>query len=222
MLRAGSSAILIADDHAIVREGLCEAFQARANWKVCGQAETGPQAVRMARELSPDVLVLDISLPELSGVLVAREVRRASQHTEVLIFTMHDSEQLVREALGAGARGYVLKSAPTSDVLRGVEALLQRRAYFCTRVAESVLRGYLMLSDDRNHPAAGSDDPLTGRELLVAQMLAEGRGNKVIASMLGVSAKTIESHRGNIMRKLDAHSLADIVRYAVRHHLIEP
>jgi DNA-binding NarL/FixJ family response regulator len=222
MVRAGSPTILIADDHAIVREGLCEAFEAREAWTVCGQAETGPQAVRMARELAPDVLVLDISLPELSGVLVAREVRRVSQHTEVLIFTMHDSEQLVREALSAGARGYVLKSAPTSDVLRGVEALLQKRAYFCARIAESVLRGYLMLSDDRHHLLAGSDDPLTGREVLIAQMLAEGRGNKVIASMLGVSAKTVESHRGNIMRKLDAHSLADVVRYAVRHHLIEP
>jgi DNA-binding NarL/FixJ family response regulator len=220
MISSDGASILLADDHAVVRAGVREALEQRAGWHVCGEAGDGRDAVRMTLDLAPDVLVLDISIPRQNGVQVARDLRRRQSRTEILMFTMHDSEQLVRETLAAGARGYVLKSAPTADLLRGVESLLNHKPYFCPRISETVLRGSQPSPPDEMI-AHGAED-LTGRELLVVQMLAESRSNKVIARDLGISVKTVETHRANIMRKLGARSLADLVRYAVRNSLVEP
>jgi DNA-binding NarL/FixJ family response regulator len=175
----------------------------------------------MARELSPDVMILDISMPDLSGVLVAREVRKIKSRTELLIFTMHDSEQLVREVLSAGARGFVLKSALPEILIQAVTSLLNHKPYFCPGITDAVLRGYLSPGGPSLSETIEGSENLTTRELLIVQLLAESRSNKVIASMLDISVKTVESHRGNVMRKLGAHSLADIVRYAIRNKLIE-
>jgi DNA-binding NarL/FixJ family response regulator len=221
MLSSNSPTILIADDHAIVRAGLRETLTLQPGWTICGEASNGHDAVRMAREQSPDVMILDISMPDLSGVLVAREVRKLKSRTELLIFTMHDSEQLVREVLSAGARGFVLKSALPEILIQAVTSLLNHKPYFCPGITDAVLRGYLSPGGPSLSDAIEGSENLTTRELLIVQLLAESRSNKVIASMLDISVKTVESHRGNVMRKLGAHSLADIVRYAIRNKLIE-
>ena len=221
MLSSNSPTILIADDHAIVRAGLRETLTLQPGWTICGEASNGHDAVRMARELSPDVMILDISMPDLSGVLVAREVRKLKSRTELLIFTKHDSEQLVREVLSAGARGFVLKSALPEILIQAVTSLLNHKPYFCPGITDAVLRGYLSPGGPSLSETIEGSENLTTRELLIVQLLAESRSNKVIASMLDISVKTVESHRGNIMRKLGAHSLADIVRYAIRNKLIE-
>lgn len=213
--------ILLADDHSIVRAGLREALESQPGWTICGEASNGRDAVRLARELVPDVMILDISMPDLSGVIVARDVRKLKTHTELLIFTMHDSEQLVREVLSAGARGFVLKSASTENIIAAVGSLLNHKPYFCPGITDAVLRGYLSPGGHGLSEVLEGSEALTTRELLIVQLLAESRSNKVIASMLDISVKTVESHRGNIMRKLGAHSLADIVRYAIRNKLIE-
>ena len=217
-----SPTILLADDHSIVRMGLRKALEASGAWKVCGEACNGREALRMTQELAPDLLVLDISMPDLSGVLVARDIRKLRLKTEILVFTMHDSEQLVREVLSASVRGFVLKSAPTETVLQAVASLLTHKPFFCPGITDAVLRGYLAPSGSPLGEHLESGESLTTRELLIVQLLAESKSNKVIASMLNISVKTVESHRGNIMRKLGAHSLADLVRYAVRNKLIEP
>ena len=221
MLSSNSPTILIADDHAIVRAGLRETLTLQPGWTICGEASNGHDAVRMARELAPDVMILDISMPDLSGVLVAREVRKLKSRTELLIFTMHDSEQLVREVLSAGARGFVLKSALPEILIQAVSSLLNHKPYFCPGITDAVLRGYLSPGGPSLSEAIEGSENLTTRELLIVQLLAESRSNKVIASMLDISVKTVESHRGNVMRKLGAHSLADIVRYAIRNKLVE-
>jgi len=208
-----ASTILLADDHSIVRAGLREVLETQSGWTICGEAANGRDALRLARELVPDVMILDISMPDVSGVIVARDLRRLKTRTELLIFTMHDSEQLVREVLSAGARGFVLKSASPENIIAAVASLLNHKPYFCPGITEAVLRG---MGD-----VIEGAETLTTRELLIVQLLAESRSNKVIAAMLDISVKTVESHRGNIMRKLGAHSLADIVRYAIRNKLIE-
>lgn len=213
--------ILLADDHSIVRAGLREALEAQPGWTICGEASNGRDAVRLAKELVPDVMILDINMPDLSGVIVAREVRKLKTRTELLIFTMHDSEPLVREALSAGARGFVLKSASTDNIIAAVSSLLNHKPYFCPGITDAVLRGYLAPGGQGLSEMLGGSEALTTRELLIVQLLAESRSNKAIAAMLDISVKTVESHRGNIMRKLGAHSLADIVRYAIRNKLIE-
>ncbi|CAN5167476.1 response regulator transcription factor [soil metagenome] len=218
--------ILLADDHSIVRAGLREALESQPGWTICGEASNGRDAVRMAKALTPDVMILDISMPDLSGVIVARDVRKLKTHTEVLIFTMHDSEQLVREVLSAGARGFVLKSASTEIIIAAVASLLNHKPYFCPGITEAVQRQTRQLADRGGGGHALGEliegaETLTTRELLIVQLLAESRSNKAIALMLDISVKTVESHRGNIMRKLGAHSLADIVRYAIRNKLIE-
>lgn len=213
--------ILLADDHSIVRAGLREALESQPGWTICGEASNGRDALRLAKELVPDVMILDISMPDLSGVIVARDVRKLKIHTELLIFTMHDSEQLVREVLSAGARGFVLKSASTDNIITAVASLLNHKPYFCPGITDAVLRGYLSPGGQGLGEVIEGSETLTTRELLIVQLLAESRSNKVIASMLDISVKTVESHRGNIMRKLGAHSLADIVRYAIRNKLIE-
>lgn len=213
--------ILLADDHSIVRAGLRDALEAQPGWTVCGEASNGRDALRLAQALLPDVMILDISMPDVSGVIVARDVRKLKIHTELLIFTMHDSEPLVREVLSAGARGFVLKSASTETIIAAVASLLNHKPYFCPGITDAVLRGYLSPDGYGLGDVIEGSETLTTRELLIVQLLAESRSNKVIASMLDISIKTVESHRGNIMRKLGAHSLADIVRYAIRNKLID-
>lgn len=212
--------IIVADDHDIVRHGLRTLLETRQGWEVIGEASDGRQAVDMAKRLKPDVAVLDISMPELNGLEAARQILHDLPRTEVLILTMHRSEQVVRELLQAGARGYLLKNDAARELVAAVEALSQHQPFFSSEVSEIVLQGF-------RKPAADTDSSqtpsarLTARERQIAQLLAEGKSNKEVASALGISVKTAETHRTNIMNKLNLHSLSELVRYAVRNNMIE-
>jgi DNA-binding NarL/FixJ family response regulator len=211
--------ILIADDHELIREGLRARLEKRTGWKVCGEAVNGRQAVEMAWALKPDVAVLDISMPGLNGIEATRQIRKACPGTEVLILTMQQSEGLVRDVLAAGARGFVLKTDTARLLVAAVEALAEGKPFFTGKVSELVLGAFLDPDRSARLDEAGRLSP---REREIAQLLAEGKTNKDVAAMLGVSVKTIDAHRANIMRKLNLHSVAELVRYAVREKLIEP
>ncbi len=212
--------ILIADDHELIREGLKARLEKQEGWQVCGEAVNGRQAVELARTHMPDVAVLDISMPELNGIEATRQIRRECPKTEVLILTMQESEGLVRDVLAAGARGFVLKTDTSRLLVSAVEALAEGKPFFTGKVSELVLGAFL----DPGHAtrAAADSGRLSPREREIAQLLAEGKTNKEIAAKLGVSVKTIDAHRANIMRKLNLHSVAELVRYAIRERLIEP
>ena len=212
--------ILVADDHDVVRRGLRSLLQSRSGWQVCGEAENGREAVERAQKLKPSVVILDVTMPEMGGVEATRQILKALPKTEVLVLTMHDSEELVREVLDAGARGYVLKTDTGRDLIRAVESISEHRPFFTTKIAEMVLGGYL--GKPRSGSAEVKPSSLTSRELEVIHLMSEGLSNKEVASALGISAKTAEAHRINIMRKLNLHSIAEVVRYAVRNKLLEP
>lgn len=213
--------ILIADDHELVREGIKMRLQAHPGWKVCGEASNGRQAVQLALQLNPDIAVLDISMSELNGIDAARQIRKGSPHTEVLVLTMMESEELVREALAAGARGFLLKTDASHLLTSAIESLLQHKPFFSSHVSGVLLSELL-------EPGSASDDDrasrsrLTPREREIIQLLAEAKTSKQIAARLGVSDKTVEAHRANIMHKLNLHSIAELVRYAIRNKIIQP
>jgi DNA-binding NarL/FixJ family response regulator len=211
--------ILVADDHEVVRRGVRALLEARPGWEVCAEATDGREAVAKTAETRPDVVILDIGMPGLNGLEAARQIRKGSPQSEVLILTMHESEQVVQEVLAAGARGYVLKSDAGRDLVAAVEAVHGKRTFFTSSVAERVLKSFVA----GGRPAEpGEISTLTRREREVTQLLAEGKGNKEVADILGISVRTAETHRTNIMRKLDCHSLSDLVRYAIRNNIITP
>jgi DNA-binding NarL/FixJ family response regulator len=209
--------ILVADDHEIVRRGVRALLEAHPGWKICGEAVDGREAVDKAGRLRPDIVILDIGMPVLNGLEAARQIRKHTSQCQVLILTMHESEQVVREVLTAGARGYVLKSGAGRDLVKAVEALSRHETFFTSQVAEYVLQSFL---DARGGEPASS--AVTPREREVIQLLAEGRGNKEVATTLGISVRTAETHRTHIMRKLGCRSFSDLVRYAIRNNIIAP
>ena len=213
--------ILIADDHDVVRRGLKSLLQTRPGWEVCSEASDGREAVELAKKFKPQVVVLDVTMPGLGGLEATRQILGVLPRTEILILTMHESEELVGEVLEAGARGYVLKTDTGRDLLRAVEAVSEHKPFFTTKIAEMVLQGYL---ERKRQPVAARSQPgsLTAREREVIHLLAEGRSNKQVATILGIATKTAEAHRINIMRKLNLHSIAEVVRYAVRNQLLSP
>jgi DNA-binding NarL/FixJ family response regulator len=207
--------ILIADDHDVVRSGLHAILNSQPGWEVVAEAEDGKRAVELAAETQPNVAILDYQLPILNGVDATREIRAFHPQTEVLIFTMHESEPLIRELLEAGARGYLLKSDARRFLIAAVEALARHQPFFTGRVSEALLSAFLA----NTHPSA---DVLTHRERGVVQLIAEGRTNKEAAQLLGINLKTVETHRAAAMRKIKANSSADLIRYAIRNKLVEP
>ncbi len=215
--------ILLADDHDVVRHGVRALLQDQLGWEVCAEASTGRQAVDMALKLKPQIAVIDLSMPDLNGLEATRQIRKALPHTEVLIFTMHDSEQLVRDVLSAGARGYVLKSDASRHLVSAVQALAEHKHYFSSQVSETVLAGYLRAMAERPEETAGPvSGPLTAREREIVQLLAEGKSNKEVGVALGISVKTVETHRASVMRKLGINSVVELVHYAIRNKLVSP
>jgi len=213
--------ILIADDHEIVRRGLRAILENQPEWQVVDEAVTGREALEKAKSSSPDVAVIDIGMPELNGLEATRQILKLMPQTEVLILTMHESEQIIREVLAAGARGYVLKSDAGKDLVTAVDALCHHRTFFSSKVSEMLLHSYLRRSD-RSEPVEPMRSRLTTREREIVQLLAEGKSNKEVATALNISIKTAETHRTNIMNKLDLRSITELVRYAVRNNIVEP
>ena len=211
--------ILLADDHDIVRRGLKDLLEQHVGWQVCAEAANGREAVELALQHQPHVAVVDLSMPELNGLEATRRIRQSLPNTEVLIFTMHESEELIREVLGAGARGYLLKSDAVRQLIPAVESLSQKKPYFAGRVSEVVLDGFL--KGGQTALEGPTAERLTSREREVVQLLAEGKSNKQIARLLDLSVKTVETHRTAAMRKLELNSLPDLVRYAVRMQIIQ-
>jgi len=207
--------ILIADDHEIVRHGLRRLLETQPGWQVCGEAANGREAVAKARHLKPEVAVLDFGMPELNGAEATRQILRESPRTEVLVLTMHDAEQLVREVLGAGARGYVLKSDASHELVAAVQALLEHKTFLSPGVSKLVVEGYLRGSELET-PA----DRLTPREREIVQLVAEGKSNKEVSAVLNISIKTVEAHRSHLMHKLNLSSVSQLVRYAIRNKIV--
>lgn len=216
--------IFIADDHEVVRKGLMSLLEKHADWEVCGEAAEGREAVDKVAKLKPHVVVLDIGMPNLNGLEATRQILKDNPDARVLILTLHDSDHLVREVLNAGARGFLLKSDAARDLVAAVEALLRDKTYFTSKVAALVLEGYLN-GGGVPGPSKRSHNRLTPREREIVQLLAEGKSTKEVAVALGLSVKTAETHRSNIMRKLQIHSVSDLVLYAVRNnivHVVQP
>lgn len=213
--------ILVADDHELARRGIRSLLESRSDWEVCGEAKDGREAVEQAAALKPDLVLLDIGMPNLNGLEAARQILAASPGVAILILTMHDSDQTIREVLRAGARGFLLKSDAGKDLVDAVEALQTQRTFFNDRVSRMVLDGYLDRESPERLNGVTSNDILTTREREVIQLLAEGKTSKEVAVTLKLSVKTAETHRTNLMRKLGLHSVADLTRYAVRNGIVQ-
>lgn len=216
--RPRAARIVIADDHEMVRRGVVSTLADVERWTVVAQADNGREAAALVEMHKPDIAILDLSMPELNGLDATRRILAVRPETCVLILTAHESEQLVREVLNAGARGYVLKSDAGRILVRAVEALLEGQTFFTSKVARLVLDGYLRGSGSERQDVA---QILSAREREIVQLLAEGASNKDVARALGISVKTAETHRSNIMRKMEFASLSDLVKYAVRNKIIE-
>ena len=212
--------ILIVDDHDLMRRGIKALLQSHAGWEVVGEAHTGREAVAKAEELKPDVAILDISMPDLNGIEAARRIRKSAPNTEVLILSVHYSDQLIRDILEAGVRGYIVKSDSDRDLVIAVETLANHKPFFTPRATEVILSNFNGARPGNDLPESVRDR-LTSREREIVQLLAEGKSSKEVASSLGISVKTAETHRANIMRKLQLHTVTDLVRYAVRNQIIE-
>ena len=204
--------ILIADDHAVVRSGLRALLSEQPNWQVVAEAADGKEAVAQVLKTAPDVAIIDYSLPLLNGVEVTRQIRQRSPGTEVIIFTIHDNNNLIRDLLKAGALGYLLKSDAKRLLLTAVETVAQHQPFFTAMVSDLLLQFFL---------TKNNDTPLSARERSIVQLISEGHTSRKIASILHISVKTVETHRAAAHRKLNLGSTADLVRYAIRNRIIE-
>jgi DNA-binding NarL/FixJ family response regulator len=213
--------VLLADDHEVVRAGLRALLEEQTGWEVVAEAADGRDAVDKASKLKPDAVVIDIAMPSLNGLEAVRQIIKAAPHTKVLVLTMYDSDPLIQQVLQAGARGYLLKSDAGRDLVSAIDALRRNKTFFTPKVSQMVLEGYL---DKSPREIAVEGEPeslrLTSRQREIVQLLAEGKSSKEVAAVLGLSVKTAETHRANIMRKLDCHSVTELVRYAIRNHII--
>ena len=207
--------IFLADDHELVRNGIRFILNTQPEWEVCGEAANGRDAVERVATTKPDIVIIDIGMPDLNGLEATRQIMKAHPAVKVLVLTVHESHQVVREVLNAGARGYILKSDASRDLIAAIQALQRNKTFFTSTVAELVLDSFLT-----GKPGI-KQEVLTTREREVVQLVAEGKGTKEVAVALGLSVKTAETHRSNIMRKLDIHSVSELVLYAVRNHIIQ-
>ena len=212
--------ILVADDHPIVRRGLRSLLESQPDLQVCAEAGDGATAMELVIKDRPDLVVLDLTMPQKNGLEVTRLIREESPSTEVLILTMHFSEEIAREVLRCGARGYLLKSDADIELIHAVRHIQQHKPFFTGKLAMSMAESFVRDTGARNDNS-NNDQPLSARELEVVQLLASGKSNKEAAAMIGVSTRTVESHRNHIMRKMDFRSFSDLIRFAIRNNLIQ-
>ena len=217
-MKSEGTRILLVDDHELVRRGLRSLIESHPGWEVCGEAADGRTAAKLAGTLAPHVVVMDLTMPHLNGLDAARRILRKDRGMSIIILSMHESEQHVREVLAAGARGYVLKSAAGRDLVAAIEALLRGETFFTSPVAARIHGQEFGHGSRRRSLRPGG--PLTPREREILQLLAEGRTNKEVGQLLHISIKTAETHRARIMRKLAIDSVSDLVRYAIRNGII--
>jgi len=206
--------LLLADDHALIRQGLKTLLE-KQGYQVVGEASDGQEAIRAVEKNQPDVAIIDISMPVLNGVDAAREMKRAAPKTKVILLTQHDEGQYVTESLRAGVKGYVLKRQVAEDLVHAIKEVCRGSVYLSPSISRAVVDAYL---SNTQVPV----DPLSGRERQVLQLVGEGKATKDVAVHLGISVKTAESHRARLMKKLDIHETASLVRYAIRRGLIQP
>lgn len=202
-----------------MRSGVRFVIEKQPGWEICGEAQTGREGVAVARELKPDVVIQDVTLPELSGMEALRQIKKALPDTEVIMFTAHEMEDLVYQVFDAGARSYLLKTDDPSHLIDAVKAAAEHKAYLTPRVSELILRRLQSNGQGGERPAPGTS--LTAREREAVKFIAEGRTNKELADLLGVSLRTAESHRAAVMQKLGLKSLGELIRYALRNGIIE-
>ncbi|HEX4629379.1 MAG TPA: response regulator transcription factor [Chthoniobacterales bacterium] len=212
--------ILIADDHDVMRQGTQAVIQRELGWEVCGLATNGREAVAKASELKPDIVILDMTMPQLNGLDAAIQIKRILPDTEILMFTAHDSDELIRQAFDAGIKSFIGKTEAHQFLIEAVEALSRHKPYFTAKVSE-ILFSNILHRAEGPRDGAESGQRLSAREREVVQLIAEGKSNKEIADALGISVRTAETHRANILRKLNLDSVADLVRYAIRNNLID-
>jgi len=210
--------ILIADDHPVVRRGLRALLNSRSGWQVCGEAMNGREALEKVTELKPDVLILDLNMPELNGLEVTRQIRKEHPQIEVVVLTVHDSEQMMRQVLAAGARGYMLKSDAGGELLNAIETVRNHRVFLSSQASQMLGASAASAAAAAGVPAK---EPLSPRERQILQLLAEGKSTKDVATALDITVKTAETHRSNIMRKLDLHHVTELVRYAIRNQIVQ-
>jgi DNA-binding NarL/FixJ family response regulator len=211
--------ILIADDHEVVREGLRRMVETEPDWEVCGVAADGREAVALATELNPDVVIVDMTMPELDGVQVVQQIKRALPQTEILVFSAHESESVIAEVFAAGAKSYIRKADAGRHLISALRSLQEHKPFFTDEISEVLFSRFLTGAGNKQDSA--SNESLTTREREIVRLLAEGKSNQDAALALGISIRTIETHRATVMRKLRVDSLAGLVRYAIRNGIVE-
>ena len=209
--------IVIADDHELVRQGVRHTLETHSEWSVVGEASNGREAVTLCQQLHPDIVVLDLTMPELTGLDAIPEILKVSPASKILALSVHDSEQLIHHVLAAGAKGYLLKSDAARDLIAAVQALSEGRVFFTARVSQALLENYLR----GVHTPVAERSKLSPREREIVALVAQSKTSKEVAAILNISVRTVESHRSNIMDKLGIHSLSELIRYAIREKLIE-
>ncbi len=213
--------VLLADDHALMRRGIRDLLEADDGIKIVGEAGDGREAIELTEKFRPDVLIIDLTMPELNGLDAIRQIRKELPEVELLVFSMHSSEELIREVFAAGARGYVLKSDAALYLVEAVKSLARHKPFFTPRISEAILNT-LVSSAGNGRPEASGAGPLSSREREILQLLAENKTNKEIATRLGISVRTVETHRRSIMQKLNANSIVELVHYAIRNGIVQP
>ena len=212
--------VLVADDHEVVREGVRALIARQPDMEVCGLASTGRESVELAGKAKPDVVVLDLTMPELDGLEVIRHIRKALPNTEVVVFSAHPPEDLIEEVFDAGAKSYIEKTSASKDLVSAIRSLAEHKPFFTSETSELLFAKFL-IPGAKQRPDR-KEQKLTVREREIVRLLAQSNSNKDIATTLGISIRTVETHRATLMHKLGVHSVAGVVRYAIRHHIIEP
>jgi len=212
--------LLLADDHAVMRRGIREILEADSEIEVTGEAGDGREAIRLAQKLKPDVMIIDLGMPELNGLDAILQIRKDCPEVEILVFSMHDSEELIREVFAAGARGYVLKSDSSLCLIEAVKSLARHEPFFTPRISEAILHS--LVASATGGKVKSQDGALSSREREILQLLAENKTNKEIATKLAISIRTVETHRRSIMQKLQVNSIVELVHYAIRNGIVQP